>query len=68
MIFFNFRPSTPSPNLHRALIEQLKGFLIELGRDFCYVGSEYPIQVGNRDFAIDLLFFNRLSTPWSHSN
>ena len=46
-------------DLQRALIEQLKQFLIELGRDFCYVGSEYPIQVGMRDFAIDLLFFNR---------
>ena len=46
-------------DLHRALVEQLKQFLIELGRDFCFVGSEYPIQVGNRDFAIDLLFFNR---------
>ena len=34
-------------------------FLIELGRDFCFVGSEYPIQVGKRDFAIDLLFFHR---------
>ena len=45
-------------DLQRALIEQLKQFLIELGRDFCYIGSEYPIQVGMRDFAIDLLFFN----------
>jgi hypothetical protein len=33
--------------------------LIELGRDFCFVGSEYPLQVGNRDFALDLLFFHR---------
>jgi hypothetical protein len=33
--------------------------LIELGRDFCYVGSEYPLQVGGQDFALDLLFFHR---------
>jgi predicted nuclease of restriction endonuclease-like (RecB) superfamily len=46
-------------DLHGALIAQLKQFLIELGRDFCFVGNEYPIQVGTRDFAIDLLFFNR---------
>ena len=46
-------------DLQRGLIEKLKWFLIELGRDFCYVGSEYPLQVGGRDFAIDLLFFNR---------
>lgn len=46
-------------DLQRALLSNLKQFLMELGRDFCFVGSEYPIQVGNRDFAIDLLFFNR---------
>ena len=33
--------------------------MIELGSDFCFVGSEYPVQVGARDFAIDLLFFHR---------
>ena len=40
-------------------MEKLKQFLIELGRDFCFIGSYYPIQVGGRDFVIDLLFFNR---------
>src|SRR5579872_6470598 len=45
-------------DLHRGLLQYLKDFLIELGRDFCFVGSEYPIQVGGQDFAIDLLFFN----------
>jgi len=46
-------------DLEQGLIEHLKQFLIELGRDFCFVGSQYPIQVGGRDFALDLLFFNR---------
>jgi predicted nuclease of restriction endonuclease-like (RecB) superfamily len=46
-------------DLQRGLVARLKDFLIELGRDFCFVGSEYPVQVGGRDFAIDLLFFNR---------
>jgi predicted nuclease of restriction endonuclease-like (RecB) superfamily len=46
-------------DLQRGLVEQLKQFLIELGRDFCYVGTQYALQVGERDFAIDLLFFNR---------
>ncbi len=45
--------------LHRALADRLKDFLIELGRDFCFVGSEFPVQVGRRDFALDLLFFHR---------
>ncbi len=46
-------------DLHRGLVHRLKDFLIELGRDFCFVGSEHPVQVGNRDFALDLLFFHR---------
>lgn len=46
-------------DLHQGLLLRLKDFLIELGRDFCFVGSEYPLQVGGRDFALDLLFFHR---------
>ena len=46
-------------DLHRGLLAQLRDFLIELGRDFCFVGSEFPVQVGRQDFALDLLFFHR---------
>ena len=46
-------------DLHLGLLIHLKDFLIELGRDFCFVGSQYPLQVGGRDFALDLLFFHR---------
>ena len=46
-------------DLHRSLLAQLRDFLIELGRDFCFVGSEFPLQVGKQDFALDLLFFHR---------
>lgn len=46
-------------DLHRGLLMNLGRFLTELGRDFCYIGSEYPVQVGGQDFALDLLFFHR---------
>lgn len=46
-------------DLHGALIRNLGRFLTGLGRDFCYVGSEFPLQVGGQDFALDLLFFHR---------
>jgi predicted nuclease of restriction endonuclease-like (RecB) superfamily len=46
-------------DLHRGLLDRMKDFMLELGRDFCFVGSEYPLQVGTRDFALDLLFFHR---------
>jgi len=57
--FLDLPPEHSEADLQRGLVEKLKQFLIELGRDFCFVGSYYPLQVGGRDFEIDLLFFNR---------
>jgi hypothetical protein len=57
--FLDLPPEHSEADLQRGLVEKLKQFLIELGRDFCFVGSHYPLQVGGRDFEIDLLFFNR---------
>lgn len=57
--FLGLPPDHTEADLHRGLLGQLRAFLIELGRDFCFVGSEYPVQVGGRDFALDLLFFHR---------
>ena len=57
--FLDLPTSHSEADLHRGLLTRLKDFLVELGRDFCFVGSEYPVQVGGRDFALDLLFFHR---------
>lgn len=57
--FLGLPSSHAEADLHQSLLLRLKDFLIELGRDFCFVGSEYPLQVGGRDFALDLLFFHR---------
>ncbi len=57
--FLELAPEHSEHDLHRGLVNRLKDFLIEMGRDFCFVGSEYPVQVGKRDFALDLLFFHR---------
>jgi predicted nuclease of restriction endonuclease-like (RecB) superfamily len=46
-------------DLEGALLRNLGRFITELGRDFCFIGSQYPIQVGGQDFALDLLFFHR---------
>jgi len=46
-------------DLHKSLLANLRQFLAELGRDFCFVGSEVLLQVGGKDFALDLLFFHR---------
>jgi predicted nuclease of restriction endonuclease-like (RecB) superfamily len=46
-------------DLQRGLVAHLRKFIIELGRDFCFVGEQYVLQVGKEDFRIDLLFFQR---------
>ena len=46
-------------DLQCGLVANLKKFLIELGRDFAFVGEQYLLQVGGRDFRLDLLFFHR---------
>jgi predicted nuclease of restriction endonuclease-like (RecB) superfamily len=46
-------------DLHASLVHHMRRFLTELGRDFCFIGSEVPLQVGGRDFALDLLFYHR---------
>ncbi len=45
--------------LQKALIKNMKQFILELGKDFVFVGEQYRLQVGNQDFFIDLLFFHR---------
>ncbi len=57
--FLNLASDHSESDLHKGLIQNLKRFLTELGRDFCFIGSEHPLQVGNQDFALDLLFFHR---------
>ena len=46
-------------DLKKAIISNMKDFVLEIGKDFTYVGEEYRVQVGNEDFYIDLLFYNR---------
>lgn len=55
--------SLPDPHseseLQSGLVRQMKNFILELGKDFLFIGQEYKLQVGNSDFFIDLLFYHR---------
>ena len=46
-------------DLKKSIIANLKNFLLEVGKDFTFVGEEYRVQVGNHDYYIDLLFYHR---------
>lgn len=57
--FLNLPEKHSENDLRKGLIQQMKKFILELGRDFLFVEEEYKIQVGNSDFYIDLLFYHR---------
>jgi len=46
-------------DLQKTIVANLKDFILEFGKDFSFIGENYRVQVGNSDFFIDLLFFNR---------
>lgn len=56
--FLSLAPEARERELHRGLLGHLREFLIELGVGFAYVGSEYHLSVGDRDFYVDLLFYH----------
>lgn len=57
--FLNLTANHNESDLQHGLVLQMKAFVLELGRDFIFIGEEYKIQVGNSDFFIDLLFYHR---------
>jgi predicted nuclease of restriction endonuclease-like (RecB) superfamily len=57
--FLNLSDSHSEKELQRGLVMQMKNFILELGKDFLFIGEQYKLQVGNSDFYIDLLFFHR---------
>jgi predicted nuclease of restriction endonuclease-like (RecB) superfamily len=57
--FVGLPDSHSESDLQKGLMNNLKKFILEIGRDFLFVGEEYRLQVGNSDFYIDLLFYHR---------
>ena len=57
--FLDLPKNFSEQDLKKAIIANLKDFILEIGKDFTFIGDEYKIKVGNHDFFIDLLFYNR---------
>jgi predicted nuclease of restriction endonuclease-like (RecB) superfamily len=57
--FLNLPDPHSESDLQRGLLRQMKNFILELGKDFLFIGEEYKLQVGKSDFNIDLLFYHR---------
>lgn len=57
--FLDLPENFSEKDLEKALIQNLKNFILEIGKGFTYMGNQFRIQVGNKDFYTDLLFYQR---------
>lgn len=57
--FLNLPVRHNEHTLHKGLLEHMKEFILELGKDFLFMESEYPIEVGGKTRRVDLLFYHR---------
>ena len=57
--FLNLPKKHNEHHLHKGLLDHMKAFILELGKDFLFIESEFGVQVGGSTKRIDLLFFHR---------
>jgi len=57
--FLGISQAVQERELEKRLLQKLKDFLIEIGYGFCFVGSQYRLQLGEKEYFIDLLFYHR---------
>lgn len=57
--FLHLPPKHSEARLRRGIVANIRDFVLTIGRDFLFVGEEFPVQVGGSDFRIDLLFYHR---------
>ncbi len=56
--FLGLSEEVAERELEKSLIEHIKSFLLELGKGFAFVGSQYHLEVGGQDYYLDLLFYH----------
>jgi len=57
--FLGLRRAVLERKLEDRLISRLQAFLLELGYGFCFVGRQYRVTLGQKEYFIDLVFYHR---------
>lgn len=57
--FLGLKDEYSESELEDALVHQLENFLLELGRDFAFIGRQRRLRIGDQWYRVDLLFFHR---------
>ena len=58
-IFLGLQDSYSEKDLENAILVELEKFILEMGRDFAFLGRQVRITIGDKDYYIDLLFYHR---------
>ncbi len=56
--FLTLEPKTQELEIEKQLTEHITKFLLELGKGFAFIGRQYPLEVGGKDYRLDLLFYH----------
>ncbi len=57
--FLNLSTEHSESDLEQALIQNIRGFLLELGHNYSFIGNQYKLVLSNKEYFIDLLLFHR---------
>lgn len=56
--FVTMSPKMKERDLEKQLVTQISKFLLELGKGFAFVGQQYPLEIGDKEYFLDLLFYH----------
>jgi predicted nuclease of restriction endonuclease-like (RecB) superfamily len=56
--FLTLEKDVQELELERKLVGNITRFLLELGKGFAYMGRQYPLKVGTKEYRLDLLFYH----------
>jgi predicted nuclease of restriction endonuclease-like (RecB) superfamily len=57
--FLGLKDTYAEKDLERAILREMEAFILELGVGFCFVARQQRMQIDNRDYYLDLLFYHR---------
>lgn len=58
--FLDINKPITERQLENSMVEKVKRLMMELGYGFCFIGNQYPITLGEKEYFIDLLFYHRI--------
>jgi predicted nuclease of restriction endonuclease-like (RecB) superfamily len=57
--FLGLKDTYAEKDMEAAILQEMEAFILELGVGFCFVARQYRMQIDDRDYYLDLLFYHR---------